>query len=103
VAAARRGAWVSFDGLGATGQSAADYVDMVNHLRQEGLLNRTLVSQDAGWYHVGEPHGGKIRSYEALFTAFIPAARASGFSQADLDTLLVRNPAEAFAVTRRAR
>lgn len=98
VTAARRGAWVSFDGLGATGQPAADYVDMVNRLRQEGLLNRALVSQDAGWYHVGQPHGGTIRPYDAIFTAFIPAARAAGFSQAEIDTLFIRNPAEAFAV-----
>lgn len=98
VTAARRGAWVSFDGLGATGQPAADYVDMVNRLRQEGLLTRALVSQDAGWYHVGQPHGGTIRPYDALFTAFIPAARGAGFSQAEIETLLIRNPAEAFAV-----
>src|SRR6185369_17814457 len=85
VTAARRGAWVSFDGLGATGQPAADYVDMVNRLRQQGLLHRALVSQDAGWYHVGQPHGGTIRAYDALFTTFVPAARSAGFSQADID------------------
>jgi phosphotriesterase-related protein len=98
VTAARRGAWVSFDGLGATGQPAADYVDMVNRLRQAGLLHRALVSQDAGWYHVGQPHGGTIRAYDAVFTAFIPAARGAGFTQAEIDTLLIRNPAEAFAI-----
>jgi len=103
VAIARRGAWVSFDGLGATGQPAADYVEMVDRLRQQHLLHRALVSQDAGWYHVGQPHGGAIRAYDALFTAFVPAARSAGFSQADLDTLLIRNPAEAFAVGVRRR
>jgi phosphotriesterase-related protein len=103
VTAARRGAWISFDGLGAPGQPAADYVDMVNRLRQQGLLDRALVSQDAGWYHVGEPRGGKIRSYEALFTTFIPTARAAGFSQAEVDTLLIHNPARAFTVGVRRR
>lgn len=98
VTAARRGAWVSFDGMGATGQPVADYVDMVGRLRQERLLHRVLVSQDAGWYHVEQPHGGTIRGYDFLFTTFVPALRAAGFSQADIDTLLVRNPAEAFSI-----
>ena len=33
---------------------------MVLHMRAEGLLGRVLVSQDAGWFHVGEPNGGSV-------------------------------------------
>ena len=59
------------------------------------------MSQDAGWYHVGEPGGGSYRSHAFLFDGFVPALRAAGLSHDDVETLLVRNPAEAFAIRRR--
>ena len=61
-------------------------------------LDHVLVSQDGGWYDVGQPSGHMARSYEVLFTDFLPALRARDFSAAELDTLMVRNPANAFAV-----
>ena len=95
--AARRGAWVEFDGIDPS--SIDLHVALVMRMREAGLLDRMLISQDAGWYSVGEPHGGdKARSYETLFTHFLPALRAKGFSDEEIDTLLVRNPARAFAV-----
>jgi phosphotriesterase-related protein len=63
-----------------------------------GHLERLLVSQDAGWYHVGEPGGGTYRPHTVLFDEFVPALRASGLSEDDVNTLLVENPARAFAV-----
>jgi phosphotriesterase-related protein len=50
---------------------------------------------------VGEPGGGSYRSHAFLFDGFVPALRAAGLSQDDVETLLVRNPAEAFAIRRR--
>ena len=64
-------------------------------MRAHALLDRTLVSQDAGWYHVGEPGGGNFRSYETLFTRFIPSALNVGFTENDLQMLLVANPGRA--------
>ena len=64
-------------------------------------LGRVLVSQDAGWYHVGEPGGGSYRPHTFLFDAFVPALRAGGLGDAEIRTLLVTNPAEAFAIRRR--
>ena len=46
--------------------------DCVANLAAKGLLGRILVSQDAGWYHVGEPGGGSYRGYTSLFTDFVP-------------------------------
>ena len=71
-------------------------------LRDQCLLHKTLVSQDAGWYRVGEPRGGKIRPYDTLFTQFVPALRAHGFTQEELDKLLIDNPADAFSIRVRA-
>jgi len=63
-----------------------------------------LVSHDAGWYHVGEPRGGSFRPFDTVFTVFIPAVRAVGFTEGDIDTLFVKNPANAFSVSvRRTR
>jgi phosphotriesterase-related protein len=100
TSAARRGAWISFDGVGPDSVDA--HVQMVKRLRDEALLHRVLVSQDAGWYTVGEPRGGKLRSYETIFTSFIPALRTAGFSSSEIDKIFIENPAAAFSVGVRA-
>lgn len=96
VSVARQGGWVSFDDFRPA--RVARYVELLQAMRGEGLLHRVLVSQDAGWYTAGAPHGGSITPYDPLFTALLPALRADGFTEADLNTLLVTNPAQAFAV-----
>lgn len=101
VRAAQSGAWISFDGL-APGD-VDRYVARVALMKSEGLLQRVLVSHDAGWYHVGEPGGGTFRPYEALFTDFLPALEAAGFTDDEIHQLTVVNPAEAYAVRVRAR
>ena len=64
-------------------------------MKAEGLLRHVLVSHDAGWYRVGEPGGGQFRPYDTLFTAFVPALKASGFGDAEIRQLLVDNPRRA--------
>lgn len=96
VEAARRGAWISFDGINP--DSVAAHVEMVRHLRDRGFLQRVLVSQDAGWYTPSEPHGGNIRGYGTILTKFVPALRSAGFTSEEIDTLFVTNPARAFAI-----
>jgi phosphotriesterase-related protein len=91
--AARRGAWVEFDGI--TGTSVARHVELVGRMKDQGLLGRVLVSHDAGWYRVGEPGGGQFRSYDTVFTAFIPALKAAGFAETEIRQLLVSNPSRA--------
>ena len=51
------------------------------------------MSQDAGWYRVGEPGGGRFRPYTFLFDGFQPALRRAGLSEAEVRTILVDNPA----------
>lgn len=101
VRAARSGAWVSFDGLAP--DNVDHYVALVSFMKAEGLLHRVLVSHDAGWYHVGEPGGGTFRPYDTLFTDFLPALTAAGFTDAEIHQLTVTNPAAAFAIRVRAR
>jgi phosphotriesterase-related protein len=97
--AAQQGAWVELDGIAP--ESLASHAEAVLDLRNRDLLGRVLVSQDAGWYHVGEPGGGHYRPHTLLFDSFVPALRARGLSEGEIRTLLVENPATAFAVRRR--
>ncbi len=90
--AAKRGCWVEFDGISS--RSVQLHYDLVTHLAGAGFLNQTLISMDAGWYHVGEPGGGNYRGYDSLFTEFLPALRQS-FSDTQVNQLLIGNPREA--------
>ncbi len=94
--AAREGAWIELDGVG--GGSLDSHLDAVVDLARRGHLGSVLVSQDAGWYHVGEPGGGTYRPHTVLFDRFVPELRARGLTAEQLHTLLVDNPARAFAI-----
>jgi phosphotriesterase-related protein len=96
IEAARRGAWVSFDGFRPDQRDS--YVDMIRRMRDADLLGRVLLSQDAGWYSPGEPRGGDFNPFHPIFTSLIPALRTSGFTTSEIDHLLVANPADAFSV-----
>lgn len=95
--AARSGTWVEFDGLSE--KSLDWHLACVRAMAEAGLLNRILVSHDAGWYRPGESGGGRYRGYTLLFREFLPRLRRSGFSDAEIDQLLVVNPREALART----
>jgi phosphotriesterase-related protein len=86
---ARGGAWVEFDGIGA--KSLDWHLECVRHMATAGLLGRTLVSQDAGWYHAGEPGGGDYRPYTFLYTDFLPR-----LASAEARQLMWENPRRAF-------
>ena len=93
--AAKRGCWVEFDGINS--RSVQSHLDQVKHLADAGFANQTLISMDAGWYHVGEPGGGNYRGYDSLFTEFLPELRKS-FSEAQVNQLIVANPRQALAL-----
>ncbi len=95
VRAAKRGCWVEFDGVN-TG-SVQRHLDLVKSLAGAGFLDCTLISMDAGWYHIGESGGGNYRGYESLFTEFLPALRRD-FSEAQVERLIAGNPQQALAL-----
>ncbi len=104
TALARRGAWISLDGLGwaapANGDSSdlKKYVQQIDFLKNEGLLHRILIAHDAGWYTHGEPSGGMFQPYTNIFTLLIPELKKRGFDERDIEQLLVKNPQEAYAI-----
>lgn len=87
---ARAGAWVEFDGISP--QALDWHLRCVQNLVAKGFGHRTLISHDAGWYHVGEPGGGTFRPFTFLFTDFVPKLAPAHARQ-----LLVENPRRAFA------
>ncbi len=105
LTAAGQGAWISLDNVNSeptTEDNAAGnidwYVDVLSSLKKSNLLNKVLISQDSGWYNVGAPNGGDYKGYTAIFTALLPALRKSGFTQDDIDQLLLTNPEKAYAL-----
>ncbi len=68
---AQAGAWVEFDGIREA--SHAWHLECLRFLAAGNLLERALISQDSGWYRVGEPEGGDYRGYTWLYTHFLPA------------------------------
>ncbi len=93
---ARAGAWVEFDGVGPA--SIDQHVELVHNMKRAGLLERVLLSHDAGWYSVGEPRGGTVRGYDSLFARLLPALRTAGVTTEEVQQLVQSNPARAFAI-----
>lgn len=94
VEAAERGAWIEFDGI-APGDAVDRHVELVQALRERGLLGRTLLSHDGSSY---PPEGTEPRPFDTLFRSFLPALRAAGVSEAEVRRLTVENPRRAFTV-----
>jgi phosphotriesterase-related protein len=86
---ARAGAWVEFDGISA--RTHAWNLSAVEHMARRNLLGRVLLSQDSGWYHVGEPGGGRYNGYAYILKDFVPALDARWRRQ-----LMWENPRRAF-------
>lgn len=86
---ARAGGWVEFDGIQAR---TLDWnLRAVEHMARHDLLGRVLLSQDSGWYRVGEPGGGRYNGYAYILTDFVPK-----LDPAWRERLMWRNPREAF-------
>ena len=106
--AAHKGAWISFDGLyPADSKLSAEtinlYIDFLTGMKKEKLLHKTLLSQDSGWYHIGEPNGGNYLPYHLIFTDFIPKLYENGFSRKEINILMNENPYQAFRIRKRLK
>ena len=86
---AQAGAWVEFDGIGPNSRDW--HLECVRFMESRGLLERTLMSQDAGWYHAELPGGGEYCGYTYIYTDFLPA-----LAPETRNRLMVENPRLAF-------
>lgn len=96
IEAAKMGAWIAFDNFNI--KNLDRYVELVLRMKKHGLLEKVLLSHDAGWYKPGEPDGGDFRGFTDIEEILIPALEKNGLSQHDIYELFVTNPAEAFKV-----
>lgn len=98
--AARRGAYLELDSIGAPYQPQMQLLETAVALIQAGFAGQLLLSHDAGWYNPARPDGlpdEGYRGYTALTTEFIPELLKRGVSQDQIRLITVINPARAFA------
>ncbi|MEZ4699456.1 MAG: hypothetical protein R2834_03920 [Rhodothermales bacterium] len=102
INAARQGAWISLDNVNHANADKPGGIDwlvpVLKKMKDERLLHKVLISHDAGWYHVGQENGGDYRGYIDIFDYLVPALTDHGFSQEEIDLLLMQNPQRAYAV-----
>jgi phosphotriesterase-related protein len=98
--AARRGAYVELDTVGAPFQSQTGLLETAIALIESGFADHLLLSHDAGWYNPARPDGlpdEGYRGYAALTSDFIPELLERGISRERVRQITVNNPARAFA------
>lgn len=98
--AARRGAYIELDAIGAAYQSQPAMLETAAALIQAGLADHLLLSHDAGWYNPARPDGlpdEGYRGYTALARDFLPELSKRGVSAEQIRLITVENPAQAFA------
>ncbi len=96
--AARRGAYVEFDAIGARPDMNAQ-VNYTVALVEAGFAGRILLSHDAGWYEPGQPGGrpaNGVRGFTSLIEDFLPRLRSRGIGEEMIHTMTAINPFEAF-------
>lgn len=96
--AARLGAWISIDKFGWNASLLSG--ELLLFLKNEGVLDKILVSHDAGWYDPNKPNH-PFKSYTPIFETLIPNLKVKGFCTSEIEQLLVKNPAQAFTVAKR--
>ena len=106
IRAASQGTWISLDNVNTDNNggvedefSVAWYAERILSLKEAGLLNRVLISHDAGWYSPGQENGGNFRGYSGIFTTLVPALSERGLNQMEIDQLLITNPQKAFGIS----
>jgi phosphotriesterase-related protein len=95
IKAAEYGVWISLDGIA---WDVPAHLERIVFCKENGILDRVLLSHDAGWYSPGESNGGDFLGFTALFEELIPLLKDKGFTQQDIDLMLIENPAMAFSI-----
>ena len=96
VEAANRGAWIAFDGL--NNDNVQEYIKRIDFMKENGVLDKLLISHDAGWYDPDKTGGGDFRSFNTVFIHLIPGLKENGYSDEEVDQIFKKNPLEAFQI-----
>ena len=109
---AKMGAWVSLDGMGwmapdsttdSTAMTLNKYLDMIENFKEKDLLDNLLISHDAGWYtHNAKDGKQNFKPFTPIFDQVIPGLKERGFTEKDINQILVKNPKRAYGLIVRA-
>jgi phosphotriesterase-related protein len=92
VAILGRGAWLAFDTIGQSDKTSDAWrADRLAELAHAGHLDRVLISSDVCKRPALAAYGGG--GYGYVLDVFLPMLRDRGFGDAEIDRLLVENPA----------
>lgn len=94
--AASFGTWISLDKL--NDDNVEELIAIMKLLKEKGVLNKVLISHDAGWYDPAKDNGGDFRGFSTLFLKLIPMMKQDGFTGEEIEQVFIKNPSQAFAV-----
>lgn len=92
--AAKSGCWISLDGLG---WELEKHVEKILFAKRNGILDRILISHDAGWYDP-QKKIQTIKPYTAIFKNLYPRLKSRGFTDDEFNLLVSANPSKAFSI-----
>lgn len=95
---AKKGVWISLDKVDEKESTIRQIADILLYLKQNLLLDKVLISHDAGWYKPEQPDGGQFRGFTSVFTHLIPQLEKMDFTKEDIYQIMVLNPKKAYAI-----
>ncbi len=98
---AKREAWLSLDNVSADEHANESIIKKIGALKNAGFFDNILISHDAGWYSVGQLNGGTFKPFTPIFTHLIPVLKKNGFTEQEIDQLLVTHSRNAFTIHQR--
>lgn len=95
--AAETGCWISLDGIG---WELEKHVEKILFAKRNGILDRILISHDAGWYDP-QKENQTIQPYTHIFNKLYPELKSRGFTDDEFKLLISVNPSKAFSIKNR--
>lgn len=78
-------------------------IKLMNYLKEKGFLTQTLISSDCNWRWKGnvlrlrdDQYNGAKKTYSYIFEFVIPALIETGFTEYDINQMLITNPKRIF-------
>ena len=100
---AEKGAWIALDGILPEMEASVRISEMVKYMKMIRRLDHVLLSHDAVGYQPGLPGRRTYHPFTELFGSFSLLMLSEGITHEEIDQMIIKNPAEAFAVRVRKR
>ncbi|PKO11911.1 MAG: phosphotriesterase-related protein [Chloroflexi bacterium HGW-Chloroflexi-10] len=98
ISLAQKGVYLGFDQIGKEKYwPDAERIQLIHKLIQTGYTSQILLSCDSARKSTWHTHNPQVNGPAYLFMDFIPALCRSGIGEADIETILIQNPARFLA------